>query len=91
MARAGPMVAFLNLRLRNSRPIAPIFRRMASGAPVMSAETDQTSLHEKVKAKQEAKKKADVPLGMRESFCVGQTCRDPKQNQIELKVVYSLP
>ena len=62
------MVALLSLRLKNSPPIVPIYRRMASGAPGMRAEADQTSLHEKVKAKQEAKKKADVPLGMCESF-----------------------
>ena len=48
--------------------MVPIFRRMASGAPGMSAEADQASLHEKVKAKQEAKKKADVPLGMCKYF-----------------------
>ena len=63
-----PIVAFFSLRLRNSRPAVPIFRSMASGASGMSAEAEQTSLHEKVKAKQEAKKKADVPLGMCEFF-----------------------
>ena len=66
------MVALLNLRLRNS-PIVPTLRRMASVAPGMRAEADQTSLQEKVKAKQEAKQKADVPLGMCESCYVGNT------------------
>ncbi len=78
------MLAFLNLRLRDSRPMVPIFRRMASGAPGMSAEADQANLHEKVKAKQEAKKKADVPLGMCKYFVFDRTMRAILSNCLRL-------